>query len=98
MKKPENNNNRNNVEELKIDSYEVKRAITIGKNSNVIADVCINGITIYGMRVVEGKNGDFLSFPQQKGKDGNYYNICYARFSDKDQTDILAAIECKLNG
>ena len=64
MKKPENAKNSNNIEELKIDNYCVKRAITVGEGANVLADVEINGITIYGMRVVEGKNGDFLSFPQ----------------------------------
>ena len=100
MKKPENANakNNNNIEELKIDNYCVKRAITVGKNASVLADVEINGITIYGMRVVEGKNGDFLSFPQTKGKDGKYYSVCWAKLSDKDQADILKAIEDKLNG
>lgn len=100
MKKPENANatKSNNIEELKIDNYCVKRAITVGKDANVLADVEINGITIYGMRVVEGKNGDFLSFPQTKGKDGKYYSICWAKLSEKDQADILKAIEDKLNG
>lgn len=100
MKKPENANAKgsNNVEELKINSYCVKRAVTVGANANVLADVEINGITIYGMRVVEGKNGDFLSFPQTKGKDGKYYSVCWAKLSEKDQTDILKAIEDKLNG
>ena len=100
MKKPENANakNNNNIEELKIDNYCVKRAITLGEDDNVLADVEINGITIYGMRVVEGKNGDFLSFPQTKGKDGKYYSVCWAKLSEKDQADILEAIEDKLNG
>ena len=100
MKKPENENakNNSNIEELKIDNYCVKRATTVGKNANGLADVEINGITIYGMRVVEWQNGDFLSFPQTKGKDGEYYAVCWAKLSDKDQADILKAIEDKLNG
>lgn len=99
MKKPKNANanNNSNIEELNIDSYCVKRAITIGKDAHVLADVEINGITIYGMRVVEGKNGDFLSFPQTKGKDGKWYSICWAKLSEKDQNDILKAIEDELN-
>ena len=96
MKKPEKNGN--NIDELKINNYCVKRVITVGKDANVLADVEINGIIIYGMRVVEGKNGDFLSFPQSKGKDGKYYSICWAKLSEKDQNDILKAIEDKLNG
>lgn len=102
MKKPENANanakNNNNIAELKIDNYCVKRVCTVGQNAAVLADVEINGITIYGMRVVEGKNGDFLSFPCTKGKDGKYYSVCWAKLSDKDQADILKAIEDKLNG
>lgn len=101
MRKPENanaNTNTNNIAELKIDNYCVKKAITVGKNAAVLADVEINGITIYGMRVVEGKNGDFLSFPSTKGKDGKYYSVCWAKLSEKNQADILKAIEDKLNG
>ena len=99
MRKPKNTNaNKNsNIEELKIDSYRVKRAVTVGEDANVVADVEINGITIYGMRVVEGENGDFLSFPQRKSKDGKWYSVCWAKLSDKDQADIMKAIEDKLN-
>lgn len=99
MKKPENNNNNNsNIEAIKIDKYEVLRAVCVGKNDTVLADIEINGIRIYGVHVVEGKNGDFLSFPQTKSKDGKYYSIVWCKLSEKDQNDILAAIEAKLNG
>ena len=29
---------------------------------------------IKGLRVVEGKNGVFVSMPQERGKDGNWYD------------------------
>ena len=29
---------------------------------------------VKGIRVVEGKNGLFVSMPQEKGKDGNWYD------------------------
>ncbi len=32
-----------------------------------------DGITIKGFRLVNGSNGLFLSSPDQKGKDGKYY-------------------------
>lgn len=99
MKKPESkSNNNSNIEAIKIDRYEVLRAVCVGKNDTVWADIEINGIRIYGVRVVEGKNGDFLSFPQNKGKDGKYYSIVWCKLSEKDQSDIIAAIESKLNG
>lgn len=63
----------------------------------VSADVTINGVTIYGMSVVQGKNGDFLSFPQRQGKDGNWYSVCWARLAADDQAKIIAEIERQIN-
>lgn len=96
MNKPKNATN-NTQENLKVESFEVKRVALVGKKDTVFADVVINGITIYGMTVVEGKNGDFLSFPSRKGGDGKYYSICWARLSEGDQKKILAEIESQLN-
>ena len=31
-------------------------------------------LLIKGLRVVEGKNGVFVSMPQEQGKDGNWYD------------------------
>lgn len=39
-------------------------------------------VTIYGIRVVEGKKGKFLAMPSRKGSDGNYYSHAY--IADKD--------------
>ena len=39
-------------------------------------------VTIYGIRIVEGKNGKFLSMPSRKGNDGTYYS--HARIVDND--------------
>lgn len=45
-------------------------------------NLSINGVDIYGCQYVtytgkDGKESDFISFPQYKGTDGNYYNVCY---------------------
>lgn len=39
-------------------------------------------VTIYGIRVVEGKKGKFLSMPSRKGSDGKYY--LHAYIADED--------------
>ena len=39
-------------------------------------------VAIYGIRVVEGKKGKFLSMPARKGSDGNYYSHAY--IADED--------------
>ena len=59
----------------------------------VFFDVDINGVTIYGCKVVEGKNGDFISFPSHKGKDGKYYNHAYIKLSDDQAKDIISQVE-----
>lgn len=39
-------------------------------------------VTIYGIHVVEGKKGKFLSMPARKGSGGKYYSHAY--IEDKD--------------
>ena len=53
----------------------VKKTWTDGK---VSADVTLSIgkadiVTIYGVRVVDGSNGAFLSMPSRKGNDDKYY-------------------------
>lgn len=60
------------------DSESVDIEISVGKQSL---------FTIYGCRIVAGKNGKFLAFPSRKGSDGNYYN--HARINDSDMCDAI---------
>lgn len=76
-------------------SFEVSRVNQY--KDRVYFDLTLNGIKIYGCTVVEGKRGDFISFPSKKGKDDKWYSIVYARLSDNDQEIILAEIEKQLN-
>ena len=92
-----NNENKNtNREELPcllLDNYKVLRARTI-KGGIVMADVVINGLTVYGMKILANKStGEaFLAWPSTKGKDGKYYSVAYARISDDDQEMIITKI------
>ena len=83
-------------EELKIDSFSVNRVHQFD-NGGVAFDMTVNGIAIYGCRVVETKDGDFIGLPQRKGNDGKYYSIVWAKFSEADTNDILAEVEKQLN-
>lgn len=67
-------------EAAKIYNLEVKRAKEY-KNT-LFFDVEINGVMIYGCRFIEGKNGDFVSFPSYKGNDGKYYSHCYIKLDE----------------
>lgn len=54
------------------------------------------GLGLYNLRVVAGKNGDFVASPQTKGKDGNYYSVYAVYISDEDQKKIISAVLKKL--
>ena len=99
MKKPENKNSKadNKRNYTEVSKFEIVN-VHMFENGGVVANMKINDIMIYGVRVVESEKGDFLSFPQRKGSDGKYYYIVYVSLSPDDQKAILAAIEAALNG
>lgn len=80
---------------IKIDSLSILRATAYKSNKSTVVffDMVLNGVSIYGCRVVEGKNGDFIAFPSTKAKDGKYYNVCYADFSNEDSKMILDKVQ-----
>ena len=69
------------------------RVIDTKNGDMVLFTLSINGVTIYNCRVATGKNGDFISFPQYKGTNGNYYNNVYVAISDEDSKKILAEVQ-----
>lgn len=62
-------------------------------NDTVFFDMEVNGVSIYGCKVVEGSKGDFISFPSHKGKDGKYYNHAWIKLSDDDTKAIIEQVE-----
>lgn len=86
MKKKENN-------EVTV-SAKVTRANQV--NDTVFFDMEVNGVSIYGCKVVEGSKGDFISFPSHKGKDGKYYNHAWIKLSDEDTKEIISQVEAAL--
>ena len=66
------------------------------KNLLAFADVTVNGVTINGVRIVEGKNGNFLSMPQRLGKQGKYFPIC--NIEDQElRTELLNLLQDELS-
>ncbi|MFA6216837.1 MAG: SpoVG family protein [Candidatus Omnitrophota bacterium] len=60
-------------------SVTVIRLFRLPGDSNVKAfvDVSFGDFIVKGLRVVKGKDGLFLGMPQEKSKDGKWYNIFY---------------------
>jgi stage V sporulation protein G len=52
-----------------------------------------DGITIKGFRLVNGSNGLFLSSPNEKGKDGKYYDSVILPKQMKSELEKIALEE-----
>lgn len=96
MKKP-NETKKTTIDAIEVTSFSILRASIVGDNKRVLFDLELNGVRIYGLSIVEGKNGDFISFPQRKGTDGKYYSIAWAKLSEEDANAIITEVEEKLN-
>ena len=45
--------------------------------TKAFVDIALGDFIIKGLKVLEGKNGLFLGMPQEKAKDGKWYNAFY---------------------
>ena len=79
------------VEEVAVEA-KVTRAKQF-KDGGVVFDMVVNGVSIYGCRVVEGSKGDFISFPSYKGSDNKYYSHAYIKLSEDDTKNIITQVE-----
>lgn len=77
---------------LKVDSVKVTRARK-WDNGGITFDMELNGISIYGCRIVDSDQMTFISFPSRKGSDGRYYNHVYARLDDATTERICKMVE-----
>lgn len=50
-------------------------------------------IGINGCRVIDGKNGSFISFPAWKDASGKYHDYCYMTFSDEEIGAIINTLD-----
>jgi len=56
-------------------------------------DITIGDFIIKGLRIVNGQKGLFLAMPQEKSKDGKWYNTFYPRTKETRQnlTEVVLA-------
>lgn len=83
----------------KVTSFDVSHVRVVeAKNGDLVFfSLTINGVTINSCRVATGKKGDFISFPQTQGKNGDYYNVVYIPLSDDDVAKILDRVQEEVN-
>jgi stage V sporulation protein G len=55
------------------------------------ADVSIGDFIVKGLKVLDGKNGLFISLPQEKSKDGKWYNTVFpaTKEAKKNLSDVV---------
>ena len=64
--------------------------------TKAFVDVAIGNFVVKGLRIVKGQKGLFLAMPQEKSKDGKYYNSFYAATKEAKQSladTVLSAYE-----
>ena len=73
-------------------TFKVTRAKEFKKV--VYFDLLINeAVSIYGCKVIDGKNGDFVVFPNYKATNDKYYNHAYVKLSDEETYKIIKQVE-----
>lgn len=94
-----NNSNRKiNNHEQEPDSgiiFKVEHVRDWGRNGGITFSLRIEGpITaeIYGCRIKNSRNGEFVAFPQRKGRDGQYYKHAWLQLSDDQTDEIISAV------
>lgn len=89
-----NTTNNKERETIKLTSVSIpEKNVRKISNGTIFFTLGINGVTIYNCKIVDGKNGKFISFPQTKGKDDKYYSIVYVALADSDQKKIVDKVE-----
>lgn len=80
------------VEALKVSSIKIVRARAY--EDMYFFDMVLNGIYIYGCRLIEAENGWFVSFPSKKPtkKGGKWYNHCWAKLDEDTVCEICSEV------
>ena len=73
-------------------TYTIDRTFTTD-DGTIIFDATVNGIKLYGMRIINGNNGDFVAYPSRKSeKDGKYYKFFYLDMNDEQLDGFIQAV------
>ena len=83
---------------IDVTSWDVDRVRVTGRG-NVFFTLKLNGVSISNCHIAETRDGQqFISMPQYKGSDGNYYSTVYAPMTDKLQAEIIDAVRDEAGG
>lgn len=74
-------------------TMEVARVHRLESDSKIKAfvDIAIGDYLVKGLRVVQGAKGLFVGLPQEKSKDGKWYNT-FAPLTDEAKEELSALV------
>ena len=81
---------------LNIKGMKVANVRKLGDKGVISFSLNGNGLGLYNLRIVPSAKGDFISTPQQQGKDGKYYAMYQVYFSPEDEKRVIKAVKDKL--
>ena len=71
-------------------SIENMRAVDNCGKTLAFFTLDVEGVKIYNLTLVDGKEGVFVGFPSKQGKDGKYYSTVW--ISDEKEREIVAEL------
>lgn len=78
--------------------FDMTATEAIVQNARVVTDNLItftlkcHGFSLYNMKLVNGKNGYFITPPSVKGSNGAYYNQYAIYLSEEDEKSLIDSV------
>lgn len=82
----------------RVTSESLRGMNAVVRNVRQVADNCLTftlrlaGIDLYGMRLVDGQKGQFITASSTKGKNGNYYENYRVYLDNSGRNAVEAAV------
>ena len=85
-------NKKNTTKAAKNDKYSIENMRAIDSLGKTLAffTLDVEGVKIYNLTLVEGRDGVFVGFPSKQGKDGKYYSTVW--ISDEKERETVAEL------
>ena len=83
----------NRKQEQKNIEFTVKNCREFADGGISFALVLLDGkVTLYGCRVINGKEGEFIAFPARKGQNEKWYNHFFVDLSKEETAEIINVV------
>lgn len=80
--------------EVKVDDvvFKITNAKHFTESDTIVFSLEFADINFYDLKIVNGEDGKFISFPAREGKDGKWYKHYFIPFSDEEKTALIDAL------